>query len=538
MGMSQGRSACSKRTTPVRTISLAAATVALLAMAGLPPAVAAPTGELPQVSVSAVQIPASPALSDKDIEAAKRDAEATKALVERIEEQLRAASGELESARYETMQSQNNYSTALLIQQDRTSELEDARGKAKQAGEYFEAVQDQVGQLAGELYRNGGVNPGLGSLLASADADEVLYKASTLGALSDNRFQTLTSAQQAAQLWTAWELHVSEAEEAAQDAAAAAKAAESNAKAASTAHEQLVSKQEDQRQVLLDHLAELRGTSVAEENQRIAALEEAEQQRQFAALVAESERQAAAQPAAAGNIPASGNTGSPAQTPAMVVPAADGITPAPAAPAPAAPSTSPAPSAPAAPPAPPAAAPAPAPDRAPEPAPEPERAPEPAPAPPPAPAPAPAPAPKPSPKPAPPKQEPAPAPAPNYSMAQTAINYATAKASNKKSFYEWAGNGPWGFDCSGLTQQAFGTAGKWIPRTATAQYDQAPHKVSLGNLQPGDLVFWGTEGNFWHVALYIGGGQVVHAMNPNDGLRVTPIGYMYGKLHGYGARWT
>ncbi len=99
MGMSQGRSACSKRTTPVRTISLAAATVALLATAGLPPAVAAPTGELPQVSVSAVQIPASPALSDKDIEAAKGDAEATKALVERIEEQLRAASGELESAR-------------------------------------------------------------------------------------------------------------------------------------------------------------------------------------------------------------------------------------------------------------------------------------------------------------------------------------------------------------------------------------------------------------------------------------------------------
>ena len=39
MGMSQGRSACSKRTTPVRTISLAAGTVALLAMAGLPPAV-------------------------------------------------------------------------------------------------------------------------------------------------------------------------------------------------------------------------------------------------------------------------------------------------------------------------------------------------------------------------------------------------------------------------------------------------------------------------------------------------------------------
>ena len=364
-----------------------------------------------------------------------------------------------------------------------------------------------MGQLAGELYRNGGVNPGLGSLLASADADEVLYKASALGALSDNRFQTLTSAQQAAQLWAAWELHVSEAEEAAQDAAAAAKAAESNAKAASTAHEQLVSKQEDQRQVLLDHLAELRGTSVAEENQRIAALEEAEQQRQFAALVAESERQAAAQPAAAGNIPASGNTGSPAQTPAMVLPAADGITPAPAPPAPAAPSAPSAPSAPVAPPAPPAAAPAPAPDRAPQPAPEPERAPEPAPAPPPAPAPAP----KPSPKPAPPKQEPAPAPAPNYSMAQTAINYATAKASNKKSFYQWAGNGPWGFDCSGLTMMAWRRGGKSLPHYSVGQYS-ASTPISSSSLRPGDLVFWGSSSNpnsIYHVALYAGNGRIL-----------------------------
>ena len=520
------RTPCSawRRTTTVRAAAAVVSAVVILSSAQLPAALAAPAGPLPVVSTAGLGIPLQPsAPSAREIDAAKGDAKATQALVDRIEEQLRTATADLESARFEATELQNTYSVALLEQQERQDELADARGKARQAAEYFESVKGQVGQLAGELYRNGGVNPVVTSILDSSNADDVLYRASTMDALAANRSQTLDSAAQAASLWAEWELYVSRAEEAADDASVAASAAESSAKAASDAQAELVARQEDQRRGLLEHLAELRETSVKEEDRRIAALEDAERERKLQALIEESERQAAAAPQA----PAS--AGQPA-APTAVVPASRDITPVQTAPSRPAAAPAPAPSAFAAPaqPATPVVQPSsrPAPPPAP-PAPEPE----------PAPAPAPAPAPKPAPKPV-VTPKPAPAPAPNYSLAQTAINYAVGKASNKKSFYQWAGNGPWGFDCSGLTQQAFGAAGQWIPRTATAQYAQAPHKVPLSQLQAGDLVFWGTEGNFWHVAIYLGNGQVVHAMNPNDGLRVTPIGYMYGTLHTFGARWS
>ncbi|WP_264796183.1 C40 family peptidase [Arthrobacter mangrovi] len=513
-----------RRTTMVRGATALASAVVILAAAQLPAAVAAPAGRLPMVSTADLSIPQQPSVpSAREIDAAKGDAKATQALVDRIEEQLRTATADLESARFEATELQNTYSVALLEQQERQDELADARGKARQAAEYFESVKGQVGQLAGELYRNGGVNPVMTSLLDSSNADDVLYRASTMDALAANRTQTLDSAAQAASLWAEWELYVSRAEEAADDASAAASAAESSAKAASDAQAGLVTRQEDQRRGLLEHLAELRETSVKEEDRRIAALEDAERERKLQALIEESERQAAAAPQA----PASAaQPAAPAAAPAAVVPASRDITPAQTAP-----------SRPAAAPAPARSAPA-APARPARPAGQPSSRPAPPPAPPaPEPEPAPAPAPAPTPKPV-VAPKPAPAPAPNYSLAQTAINFAVGKANNKKSFYQWAGNGPWGFDCSGLTQQAFGAAGQWIPRTATAQYAQAPHKVPLSQLQAGDLVFWGTEGNFWHVAIYLGDGQVVHAMNPDDGLRVTSIGYMYGTLHTFGARWS
>ena len=77
--------------------------------------------------------------------------------------------------------------------------------------------------------------------------------------------------------------------------------------------------------------------------------------------------------------------------------------------------------------------------------------------------------------------------------------------------YQWGGETPGvGFDCSGLTQWAWGQAGVGLPRTAAAQYDAITH-VPLSALQPGDLVFWGDGGGISHVAMYVGGGDVVHA---------------------------
>lgn len=83
--------------------------------------------------------------------------------------------------------------------------------------------------------------------------------------------------------------------------------------------------------------------------------------------------------------------------------------------------------------------------------------------------------------------------------------------------YQWGGNGPTSFDCSGLTQWAYRQVGVTIPRVT---YDQAVSGtfVPRDQLQPGDLVFF--DGNN-HVGLYAGNDQVLHA--PQDGQNVQYI---------------
>ncbi len=90
--------------------------------------------------------------------------------------------------------------------------------------------------------------------------------------------------------------------------------------------------------------------------------------------------------------------------------------------------------------------------------------------------------------------------------------------------YHWGGESPGvGFDCSGLTQWAWGRAGVSIPRTAQEQYDAIEH-VSLSALEPGDLVFWGSSsGGISHVGMYVGGGEVVHAPQTGEVVHAQPI---------------
>ena len=80
--------------------------------------------------------------------------------------------------------------------------------------------------------------------------------------------------------------------------------------------------------------------------------------------------------------------------------------------------------------------------------------------------------------------------------------------------YVYGGEQPGvGFDCSGLMQWAYSQAGVSIPRVATAQL-HASRRISLSDLQPGDLVFYnGNDGFMGHVAMYVGNGQVVQALN-------------------------
>jgi peptidoglycan DL-endopeptidase CwlO len=110
--------------------------------------------------------------------------------------------------------------------------------------------------------------------------------------------------------------------------------------------------------------------------------------------------------------------------------------------------------------------------------------------------------------------------------AGQALAYARAQLGKP---YIWAADGPDTFDCSGLTMMAWRTGGVSLPHYSVAQYEQVRH-VSRAGLRPGDLIFWskvpGSPGSIYHVALYIGGDQMIHAPRTGDVVKVSNMYYM------------
>ncbi|MFE0201143.1 C40 family peptidase [[Kitasatospora] papulosa] len=85
--------------------------------------------------------------------------------------------------------------------------------------------------------------------------------------------------------------------------------------------------------------------------------------------------------------------------------------------------------------------------------------------------------------------------------------------------YRWGGTGRGGYDCSGLVQAAWRSAGVALPRTTYAQV-RAGTRIHRAALRPGDLVFTHRLG---HVQLYAGGGRVIEAPRPGAVIRYAPL---------------
>ncbi len=101
--------------------------------------------------------------------------------------------------------------------------------------------------------------------------------------------------------------------------------------------------------------------------------------------------------------------------------------------------------------------------------------------------------------------------------------------------YTYGGSSPsTGFDCSGFTSYIFKQYGISLNRTAAGQYSNGV-AVSRANLQPGDLVMFGKSG-INHVAIYIGGGQIIHASTPSTGVRIDSLSTGYYNNNYVGAR--
>lgn len=81
-----------------------------------------------------------------------------------------------------------------------------------------------------------------------------------------------------------------------------------------------------------------------------------------------------------------------------------------------------------------------------------------------------------------------------------------------------------GIDCSGYTMRIYQNFGYSIPRTSGAQA-QASTSINSSEAKPGDLFFYGSNGSVNHVAMYIGGGQVIHASNRRTGIKISNAFY-------------
>jgi peptidoglycan DL-endopeptidase CwlO len=412
--------------------------------------------------------------SAADVRAAEARANAAATDVAGVQAELAAANAQLDSASLAAEQAAESYNAARWQVQEATETLRRARAAERRAQGRIAGQRDRLAGLVAGSYERGAGLSALDAVAGTTDPAAMMGQFLTFDGASAAMDATM---QRYAASATLAEVFQDRAEEARArrvvllGEAASAKDAAAAAAAQAQATAQAVA---DRRSALVARMATLQGISVDLAADRQAAIEE-EQRRAAAEAAAEAAREAAAQAAEE----ASDDTGSAAQDSAVADQPADA---APAAPAPA-------------------------------------PAPHPAPAPPPPPAPAP-----PPPPPAPP------APAPGGGVA-AAIAFAKAQVGEP---YVWAAAGPSSWDCSGLTMAAWAAGGVSLPHYSVAQYE-ATTPISASQLRPGDLLFWSTTGSpsgIHHVALYLGGGMMVHAPRTGRNVTIEPMSYYPPNLFG------
>ncbi len=127
--------------------------------------------------------------------------------------------------------------------------------------------------------------------------------------------------------------------------------------------------------------------------------------------------------------------------------------------------------------------------------------------------------------------------APSYSGGGGASTAIATAQSYLGVPYVWGGESYGGVDCSGLTMLAWGSAGVDLPHLSRAQYSYGTH-VPIGSMEAGDLIFWssnGTQSGIYHVAIYLGGGQMIEAPTFGVPVRITGV-YSWGSIMPYAVR--
>ncbi len=450
--------------------------------------------------------------SEEEIAAAKAAEEAASMSVAEIEVKLAEVNATAATATQNAQIAGEDLNEAQIALNAATATANKASADADAAEAAFQEGKQQIASVAQATYRNGG-----GSLDAIApylDADGLRgvetkqVGINSFSSSAEAKMQNVAALEQVAKVTRDAANTALDNQKKATDEVQARTDAANKAATDAQTQANIVAAQRD---AYVKELATKQNTTVDLINQREASL---------AAERTAAERAAAEQASAA---VAAADSQRRADT---LAPAVDATSEAPA--------SSPAPDAPAAPaeeapvPAPAEEAPAPAYE---EPAPA-EEAPAPAEE-------APAPAYE---EPAPAEEAPAPAyeepddeePSYSYGGASTAIATAMTYLGVP---YVWGGESYGGVDCSGLTMLAWESAGVDLPHLSRAQYGYGTH-VSLGGMEAGDLIFWssdGTQSGIYHVAMYLGDGEMIEAPTFGVPVRVTGV-YSWGSLMPYAVR--
>ena len=420
-------------------------------------------------------------VDQSDIDRSKASERSTSTSIASLEAQLAQESSNLEDAQIKAQVANEDYLTAVDELNTATKDAQTAQTNADAAASSTATARSDLGSIVVQTYQESGnpldpLTPYLTSesLADLADADVALTRA---GEKNNAKVQNVEALEAVAtSMQTIADQKVT-AKEAAKTSAATAK---SDAEAAANDAQNAVTTTRTNRQNLIVQLAAQRNTTVELETKYQNQVEAERKAREEAA--AQAAAKAASEKAAADL----------AQKQAEQAAAQ----PQESAPAPQEQSSQPSPS-------PQSSAQEPATTSQPEPeaAEEEEAAPAPAPAP-----------------------EPAPAPAHSGSAASTAINAAMGYLGTP---YVWAGESAAGLDCSGLTMVSYAAAGVELTHSSRVQYGEGS-LVPLDAAQPGDLVFWSSDGSqsgIYHVAIYLGDDTMIEAPTFGMTVRVTSMRY-------------
>ncbi|WP_314178945.1 C40 family peptidase [Actinomyces oris] len=420
-------------------------------------------------------------VDQSDIDRSKASERSTSTSIASLEAQLAQESSNLEDAQIKAQVANEDYLTAVDELNTATKDAQTAQTNADAAASSTAAARSDLGSIVVQTYQESGnpldpLTPYLTSesLADLADADVALTRA---GEKNNAKVQNVEALEAVAtSMQTIADQKVT-AKEAAKTSAATAK---SDAEAAANEAQNAVTTTRTNRQNLIVQLAAQRNTTVELETKYQNQVEAERKAREEAA--AQAAAKAASEKAAADL----------AQKQAEQAAAQ----PQESAPAPQEQSSQPSPS-------PQSSAQEPATTSQPEPeaAEEEEAAPAPAPAP-----------------------EPAPAPSHSGSAASTAINAAMGYLGTP---YVWAGESAAGLDCSGLTMVSYAAAGVELTHSSRVQYGEGS-LVPLDAAQPGDLVFWSSDGSqsgIYHVAIYLGDDTMIEAPTFGMTVRVTSMRY-------------